>query len=280
MTAEPSMTSGVGTLTRDGGVVSGAGRVLRKVVRQWPPLALLILVFGTWEVAIQSMADPLVFLPPPSEIFSEVFGRLGFYWRHTELTLKEAGLGFLIGAGLAVVSAVLMAESSIMDRALLPLFVVIKVTPAVVMAPFFVIFLGFGMGPKVVLAALTLFYAVLINAVTGFKYVDEGALEVMRSVDASRFEIFLRLRLPNSLPHLFSAAKIGVPLAVLGAVFAEIYRSSAGLGNVIITAGHLGDMVPLWGGVYVLAVIGLILIGMVTLLEKRMLRWHISQKVF
>lgn len=269
---------GVGTLAVDAGLGARASRAGRKVARQWPPILLFIVVLVGWELSIQAMAEPLRYLPAPSAVFAEIFGRPGFFWDQTFQTMQEAGLGFLIGGSLATISALLMAESSIMDRALLPLFVVVKVTPGVVLVPFFVVLLGFGMGPKVILAAMTLFYAMLINAVTGFKSVDEGALEVLNSVEASRFEIFLRLRLPNSLPYLFSAAKIGVPLAVLGAVFAEIYRSQVGLGNVIRTAGEFGVWQALWAAVFILAFLGLILIGTLTVLEKRMLRWHVSQK--
>jgi NitT/TauT family transport system permease protein len=270
--------SGVGTLDVDGGLGARAARFGRMVVRQWPPILLFIVVLVGWDLTVQAMAEPIRYLPPPSDVFAEIFGRLGWYWHHTQQTLQEAGLGFLIGGTLAGVFALMMTESSIMDRALLPLFVVVKVTPSIVLVPFFVVLLGFGMGPKVILAALTLFYAMLINSVTGFKSVDPGALELLNSVNASRLEIFLRLRFPNSLPHLFSAAKIGVPLAILGAVFAEIYRSQVGLGNVIRTAGEFGAWPRLWGAIYVLAFIGLILIGSLTLLEKRVLRWHVSQK--
>ena len=241
-------------------------------------MLLFVAFFSTWELAIRAMAEPLRYLPAPSVVIAELADRPGWYWNHAQLTLQEAGLGFLVGAGIAVIAAFLMTESSIADRALLPFFVVVKVTPAVVLVPFMVVLLGFGMGPKVVLAALTLFYAILINTVTGFKSVDEGALEIMRSVNASRREIFFKLRLPNSLPYLYSAAKIGVPLAVLGAVFAEIYRSESGLGNIVRTAGEFGAFVPIWGAIYVLAIIGLVLIGLVTVAEKRMLKWHVSQK--
>ncbi len=257
---------------------SAVVRMGRALGRQWPPILLFVFVLGGWELTMQLLSEPTRYFPAPSDAVGEVTGDLSFFWGHTQTTLKEAGLGFLIGSTLAGFFALLMAESSIADRALLPLFVVVKVTPAVVLAPFFVILLGFGMGPKVVLAVLTVFYSMLINALTGFKSIDEGALEVMQSVKASRLEIFWRLRLPNSLPYLFSAAKIGVPLAILGAVFAEIYNSTSGLGNIIRTAGEFGAFPAIWGTIYVLAAIGLILIGLVTLIERRLLRWHVSQR--
>ena len=273
-----SASSSVGTIAVDRGVGVTTVRALKGVGRWWPPAIVFFLVFSVWESAFRFFHVSLRYLPAPSDVLSELFGRPGWYWHHAQVTLQEAGLGFLLGGGVAFVAAYLMAESSIAHRALLPFFVVLKVTPAVVLVPLMVVLLGFGMWPKVVLAALTLFYAMLINTVTGFKSVDEGALEIMRSVDASRGEVFFKLRLPNSLPYLLSAAKIGVPLAVLGAVFAEIYNSVSGLGNIVRTAGEFGGFSAIWSAIYVLALIGLVLIGIVTLAERRLLRWHVSQK--
>lgn len=260
------------------GLVPMARRALRRLAIMWPAFVLFTIIFGGWEYLVKSRDIPPLFIPAPSVIYAEVAGRLGFYWENTWLTLQEAGLGLLLGSTVAGIAAAFMAESSIADRALLPAFVVVKVIPSVTLVPVLVIALGFNMGPKVVIAALTLYYAVFINAATGFKSVDEGALEVMRSVNASRTEIFLRLRLPNSLPHLFAAAKIGFPLAVLGAMFAELYSSVAGLGNVIVVAGSRIDMVTLWGAIAVLAFVGVVLVGSVGIAEKRMLKWHTTQR--
>ena len=253
-------------------------RAARRFLRVWPALVLFALIFGGWELWVKVKDIPPLYVPAPSVIYAEVAGNLGFFWENTQLTLQEAGLGLLIGSGIAGIAAALMAESSIADRAFLPAFVVVKVIPSVTLVPVLVVALGLGMAPKVVIAALTLFYAVFINAVTGFKSVDEGALEVMRSVDASRREIFLKLRLPNSLPHLFAAAKIGFPLAVLGAMFAEIYNSKAGLGNVITISASRINMATMWGAIAVLALVGVILVGSVGIAEKRVLKWHSSQR--
>ena len=253
-------------------------RAARRVLRAWPAVLLFAILFGGWELWVRVRDIPPLYVPAPSVIYAEVAGNLGFFWEHTQLTLQEAGLGLLIGAGIAGIAAALMAEYSIADRAFLPAFVVIKVIPSVTLVPVLVIGLGLGMAPKVVIATLTLFYAVFISAVTGFKSVDEGALEVMRSVNASRREIFLKLRLPNSLPHLFAAAKIGFPLAVLGAMFAELYNSKAGLGNVIAEAVSRINMATMWGAIAVLALLGVILVGGVGIAERKVLKWHSSQR--
>ncbi len=103
-------------------------------------------------------------------------------------------------------------------------------------------------------------------------------MEVMRSVNASRAEIFMRLRLPNSLPYLFAAAKIGFPLAVLGAMFAELQTSKAGLGNVIAIAATRIDMQRMWAAIFVLMILGVVLVGFVGIMERRVLRWPSSQR--
>ena len=251
--------------------------VRTRLVGGWPGIALLAIVFGGWELVVQTRGIAVIYLPAPSRIFGEIFANLEFYLGHTAVTLSEAALGFAIGWAFALVAAVLMAEFRLMERALIPLFVLVKTTPSVVLTPVLIIALGFGAGPKVVIAALTLFYATLINAVTGFKSVDENALEVFRSVNASRLEVFFRLRLPNSLPYLFSAAKISVPLALLGAVFAEMQNSREGLGNVIVQAGHNINMTVLWAGIYVIAILGITLVSLVGAIEQQLLRWHSSQ---
>jgi NitT/TauT family transport system permease protein len=274
----PLSDGGVFHRPADDGLKGMVERTSARVLRTWPAIVLFVLLFGGWEYIVQSRNIPPLYIPAPSEIYSEVAGNLGFFWENTLLTLQEAGLGLLIGSAIACVAAALMAEFSIADRGLLPAFVVIKVVPSVTLVPVLIVALGFGIWPKVIVAALTLFYAVFINAVTGFKSVDEGAMEVMRSVNASRREIFFRLRLPNSLPYLFAAAKIGFPLAVLGALFAELDTSKAGLGNVIAVAASRINMQTMWGAIFVLMFIGVVLVGSVGIMEKRMLKWHSSQR--
>jgi NitT/TauT family transport system permease protein len=239
---------------------------------------LIVGLVAFWQYYVVSKDIPPLYVPAPLEILDELAGNLGFFWEHTLVTLQEAGLALVIGSTIAGLAAALMAESSIADRAFLPAFVVIKVIPSIALVPVLVVALGLGVWPKVIIATLTLFYAVFINAVTGFKSVDEGALEVMKSVDASRKEIFFRLRLPNSLPYLFAAAKIGFPLAVLGAMFAELYTSKAGLGNVIAVAATRINMQTMWGAIFVLMFLGVLLVGIIGIVERRVLTWHSSQR--
>jgi ABC-type nitrate/sulfonate/bicarbonate transport system permease component len=254
-----------------------AQRALRRLSGVLPGTVLIAAVVCVWQLIVRSMDVAIIYIPAPSDILSEVFDNGRYFFDHARTTMSEAAWGFLYGVGVAIVLAMAMAEFRVVERALLPLCVIIKVTPSVALAPVFIIMMGFGSGPKVVVAALTVFYAALINAVTGFKDVDRDGLELLHSVDASRWEIFRRLRVPSALPHLFAAAKICAPLAVLGAVFSEMQTSRRGLGNVILTASHNINMVRLWGAIFVLMFIGVVLVGLVGALERRVLRWHTSQ---
>jgi NitT/TauT family transport system permease protein len=148
------------------------------------------------------------------------------------------------------------------------------VTPIVTIAPMFTIWFGFGALPKVLIAALITFFPVLINAITGFRSVNAGALDVMRSVHASPAAIFFKLRLPSALPYLFSALKVAVTLSLIGAVVAEWSGSGQGLGRVILLAHSNLDLPVLFAGVVTLATLGITLTALLTLLERRMLFWH------
>lgn len=249
----------------------------RGLIRAWPPLLLFALFIVVWQWWTATRQGAIAYVPQPLDVYRELVSSLGFYWHHAKVTLQEAFLGYLLGASFALSAAVMMAEFRTVERALMPFAIMLKVTPAVAFAPALIVWLGFGIMPKVIIAALIVFFPLMVNALTGFRSVDENALEVFRSVKASRLEIFWQLRVPNSLPYLFSAAKITVPLAIIGAVVAEFYNSFEGLGNVLVTSASNLRTARLYGAIVVLVIIGLTLNFLVNRLEKRMLRWHSSQ---
>ncbi|MEX2372320.1 MAG: ABC transporter permease subunit, partial [Dehalococcoidia bacterium] len=163
-----------------------------------------------------------------------------------------------------------------LERALYPPALWIKVTPIVAVYPLLVIWFGFGLGPRVVVAALITFFPMLVNAVVGLRAVDPRALDVMRVLDASRAQVFWRLRLPSSLPYVFAALRISVPLSLIGAVVAEFLSGSAGMGQLILIANGDFDTAALFGAVFVLAAAGIGLTAAVSYVEARVLTWHVT----
>jgi len=242
-----------------------------------PGLALLIsgIVWESW-VRIADVAEYIV--PAPTAIAADLFGDIGQFAMHGAVTLGEALAGFALGATVAIVGAVVMSLSRTLERSLLPLAVLVKVTPIVAVAPLFVIWFGFGSFPKILVASLITFFPVLVNALAGLRSASPEALDLFRSLDASNTEILWKLRAPGSLPYLFAAFRISVPRAVIGAVVGEWFTGDRGLGSVIIVAHNNLDMPRLFAAVAVLAVIGITLTGLTWYAEKRALSWHESER--
>ena len=244
------------------------------------PTALsLLLVVVVWEAGIALTGTPVYLLPAPSAVAVRVSAAPGYFLGQGAVTLAEALGGFLLGTGAALTAATVMAHSRTVERALLPLAVLVKVTPIVAVAPLFVIWFGFGVMPKVLIAALITFFPALVNGVTGLRAVDPGALDFLRSVSASRREVFLTLRVPSAMPYLFAAFRVSIPLSVIGAVVGEWFSADRGLGAVIIVAHANLDTPTLFGAIFTLAVMGIGLSLAVSALERRVLFWHESAHI-
>ncbi len=248
------------------------------LARYLAPITGLILLFGGWELYVP-LADvrPLT-LPAPSRILRHVASDPGFYFRNGWVTLREALAGFALALIVALLVAAAMAHSRFVERATMPVIVLVQSTPVAVLAPVFLLWFGFSPVPKVLVAALFAFVPFVANALTGLRSVDHDTLEVMRSVDAGRREVLWHLRLPHALPALFWAGRICVSLALVGAVIGELYGGSTqGLGYQARTAQARSFVDQLWGSVFSLALMGIVLTLLVMAIERRVLRWHTSQ---
>ena len=190
-----------------------------------PPVIALSVAGVSWEIWTRLTDMPTYLVPAPSVVLDRLTGDIWYFLGHGAVTLAEALAGFALGTIVALAGAVLMTQSRYIERSLLPLAILVKVTPVVAVAPLFVIWFGFGPAPKVLIVALITFFPVLVNAVTGFRSVDRGAMDLLRSIRASRREIFFKLRVPSATPFLFSAFRVSIPLAVIGAVIGEWFSA-------------------------------------------------------
>jgi NitT/TauT family transport system permease protein len=184
--------------------------------------------------------------------------------------------GFVVAFFLAVV----VTEVQILERALMPLAVVLNVTPLIAIAPGLAAAFGFGYMPKYILTAIIVFFPFLVNAAIGLRSVDRETLDVFSSLDASRWEVLWRLRLPSSLPFLFSAARVCFPLSIVGAVVAEFTASSSstGLGGLVVVAAENGELGLQFAAIACLALLGIIFTAVVAIAQLRFLRWHSSAR--
>ncbi len=241
-----------------------------------PPLGAVVVLIVSWQLVADH--NPYV-LPRPSAVLAQLADSPGSYLRDAGATLEEALAGLAIGFTAAVIIAVIMSQVSAIRRAILPLALLANVTPVVAIAPALVVAFGFGVTPKIVVTATICFFPTLVNAAAGLRSADPALVEVLDVLHASRLEKLRRVGLPSSLPQLFVAARICLPLSVIGAVVAELVSpgSSTGLGTVISQAASDSQLDRVYASVVCLGLIGLILTGLIVLAERRALSRHHSQ---
>ena len=240
-----------------------------------PVLALAVLI-GVWEAWVRLRQVSEYLLPAPSAVLAALAGEPGRYAAAASETAAAAAGGLVIATGVAGLLAVAMAHSRAVERALYPPALLLKLTPIVAVYPLFTIWFGFGLWPKMLVAALITFFPTLVNAVVGLRSVDPAALDLLRSVDASPSQILVRLRIPSALPYLFAALRISVPLALIGAVVAEFLSGDGGMGQLILIANGDLDTATLFAAVAVLVALGVLLTGLLAYSERRVLFWHAS----
>jgi NitT/TauT family transport system permease protein len=257
-----------------------AGRALRlarkAVADLLPPVSALLVAAGIWEAWVRLRDVPEYLVPAPSAAVARMAEDPAFFAREGLYTLQGALAGFAMGSMVAIALAVVMAHSRLLERSIFPLAILVKVTPIVAIAPLLAIWFGFGLLPKVFIAALIAFFPVMVNGLVGFRSVNAGALELLQSLAASRLEVFLKLRLPSALPYLFAAFKVSIPLSVIGAVVAEWFSGDRGLGRVIQVANNNLDLDTAFGAVFSLAILGIGLYLLTAAVERRLLFWHES----
>jgi NitT/TauT family transport system permease protein len=241
-----------------------------------PPLLAALAVIVAWEAWVQLRDIKAYLLPAPSAVLDALASNPGRYLEGARVSLGHALGGLAIGTGAAFALAVLMAHSRPLERAIYPLAILVKVTPVVAVAPLLIIWFGFGPVPKVLVAALITFFPMLVNAVTGLRSIDQSAYDFMRALDASRWQVFWKLRVYVALPYLLAALRISIPLSLVGAVVSEWMSGDGGMGQIILIDNVDLDTAGLFGAVAVLAVIGVVLTAAVAYIERRVLFWHES----
>lgn len=236
-------------------------------------LALGILA---WEVVSRWSSLPAFILPSPGAVTNRFLRALedGSLIRHTTATLAEVLGGLALGLSLATSLGYALAKSRTVERLLAPFIVASQSIPAVAIAPLLVIWFGSGRLSKVLISALIVFFPVLVNTVVGVRSVPEDLRDLMRSLRATRWQTFLKLEAPAAMPVLFGGLKVGATLSVIGAVVGEFLGSDEGLGFLINMGRGVFDTALVFVAVFVLIALALLLYGVVTAVERRVLVWR------
>lgn len=250
-------------------------------MRRWlPPLVVAAALIGLWELAARwdLIADALsiepFLVPAPSDVAESLWSDRELLADNAWVTIQEVVLGFAIAVGAGVAFAVVLHLSDVLRRAFYPLLMASQTVPVIAIAPILVVWLGFGIGPKLAIIALVCFFPITVNTLDGLRSVDPELPRMMRTLDASRAQILRRIELPSSLPFLFSGAKIAAVISVIGAVFGEWSGADEGLGHLILIAQGQVQTARVFAAVVVLSALAISLFGLLALLERRYGWWR------
>jgi NitT/TauT family transport system permease protein len=235
-----------------------------------------VVFLGLWQGGIWVGGYPDFILPPPAAVGERLWNLLvdGTLWHHIRVTLREVLVGLGMGATLAILLGYGLAHFPLAERLLSPYIVASQSIPIVAVAPLLVIWFGTGVLSKVVVCALTVFFPILVNTVVGVRSVERDLRDLMRALEANRWQTVWLLEVPAALPVLLGGLKVGATLAVIGAVVGEFVASTEGLGYLVKQGQNLYDTALVFVGIGALMALAMSLYGLVALIERFVLRWH------
>lgn len=245
---------------------------------RWLPIVVMLALLGMlWQIT--SVTTPYL-LPPLDAVWRALADDPAFYIENAWITLQEALIGLAAAFVCSSILAVAVSELPVIRRAVMPVAVVLQVTPLVAIAPALVVAFGFGPAPKLIVTALICFFPILINLAVGLRSVPTPVLQFYRTVNASRVEMLGHVRVPTALPYLFAALRVVFPLSIVGAVVAEMFAPGAaeGLGTAISLASSNNQLPVIYASIFILALMGSALLALVTAVERRVLHWHESHR--
>ena len=236
-------------------------------------LALIVLALGGWELLVRAGVVDALLLPAPTQVVTSLWQDRGLLGADLAVTGYEVALGLAaaIAAGAALGFA--MHLWAPVRRALRPLVIGSQAVPVPVIASLFILVLGFGLAPKVLMVALVCFFPLTINLYDGLRDVDPDARKLLRSFDASRWQTLRLLEAPAALPAAFTGVKVAAAIAVIGAVFAEWAGSDRGLGHTLLIANGQLETARAFAATVLLFALAVALYGVFALLERRVVDW-------
>jgi NitT/TauT family transport system permease protein len=238
------------------------------------PLSVIVVLVG-WELVVRGFGVAEFVVPAPSRVFQSLvtITTSGILLDNFLVTFKEALGGFILALVCASLFSAVITQSSLAERLLYPYFTALQSMPKVAIAPLVIIWFGYGLGSKVILAGLLAFFPMLVNFVEGLKSADEGRLKLMRAMDASPWQVLRYVKIPYALPFFLVGIELGGLYSILGAIVGEFVGSSAGIGNWLVALNVNLDTATTFALLIVLAVYGVAFQKLISLFRYRVLFW-------
>lgn len=241
-----------------------------------PPLVIAGLAL-VWQASVLIFKIPEYILPTPVSALEHLFlpqPDASYNWiLHIRATLLEIVLSFAVTAAAGIVIAVFLAWSDTIRKIVMPAFVFVNSLPVIAVAPLLLLWIGYGLKTNIVVAFLVSFFPVVINAGAGLTEIDEDLLDLVKYLHGTKLQVFLKLRIPNSLPYIFTGLKICSTMCVVGAIVGEFIASDRGLGYIIINSQYTMDSPPIFAGLMLVSLFGACLFWIVCLAERLVMPW-------
>ena len=263
------MSAGAGA-----GVGAGTGTWRRRVAEQWPALAVFVAFVALWQLAVGLLDIREYLLPSPGAVLRAMGPGTDIPWAaHLWVTTVEVVGAFVLAALAGVGLGLAVAWSPLASRALMPFLVFVNTLPKVAVAPLFLMWLGYGIWPNMLIGALIGFFPVVVNTAVGLQQIDDDLLDLGRVFNAPKWKVFLKIRIPNALPFILSALKVTASAAVIGAIVGEFVASQRGLGYVIITTQSSMNTPAAFAALVWISILGLLLFALVAGLSRLLAPW-------
>lgn len=239
---------------------------------------VLLVCALVWEALTWALDVPMFMLPPPSAVVMAIVNDPQIYLYHGVYSLYSTLGGFVLAVVLGVALAVAIVQSRFLERTLYTLLVTLNSVPKVAVAPLFIVWLGTGLEPKVAIAAMIAIFAIVIDVVHGLKSVEPDMLDLGRALRGSTLKILVKIRFPHALPALFSGMKVGISLALIGAIVGEFVAAKRGLGYLIMLSQGQYDTPTMFAAIVILALLGIVLFFLLDVIERLLIPWHASRR--
>ena len=251
---------------------------MTKLIPWVSTLLSIVLLVIIWKLVIAIFDVSPFVLPQPEDVLKGVkeLGNSDGFWTDVRVTLTETLVGFAIALALGIILGTILGRVVWLEQAARPVIVASQVVPKVALIPLFIIWFGFGMTSKIIIVALLAFFPILLNVILGVRSVDSGHRDVMRSLNASRWQTFRRLEYPSTLPYILAGMEVGIVFAVVGAIVGEYLGGDQGLGYRIVTSLNNLQAETLFAVILVLTLFGFLLYLAVVALKRFLIPWHDS----
>jgi len=260
-------------------------QLLPRVKDAFYPFGTVVGILLLWQMTVSVLSVPDYVLPSPTVTVREFIRLFGLLLSHGLVTTYETILGLILAVVFAVSIAVAMVWSTAVEKTVMPLLVFFHTTPKIAIAPLFIVWFGFGYTPKIIISFWLAYFPIAIATITGLRNIAPEMIDLAKSMSSTTLQIFIKIRIPNSLPSFFSGLKLGSIVALLGAIVGEYVGSDAGLGYLITMANFNNDVKLLFSVVIFLTILGRLIYYVVCLIERHAISWHVvvreeEQRIF